>query len=635
MLQYFETLQDVNGNALAGATCTVTNYVGGALSSIYASNGTSLPIASSVVTADVTGQVSFWVPDGSYTLTYKFNGTTYKVKSPVQMIDPLSFTAGTDSGAANAYVITDARFPANLYVGLKFEFKAANTNTGSSTLNLNGTGPQSILQPGGSGLGASQIIAGGLYRVEWDGSEWQLFGSNSPPVYAITSAEATAAATFGVTINTTLPYGSWRRYGADPTGVADSAPALNTCIACNADCFDDYPGGGNYILNSSVTVVGPGSVGRYPITIRGQAPYIGNGIGGTRLTLQTIAGTGAAHLQFTAFCTCVRIEKIGFQWQSNVGGGQYGIHATVDIRPFTFDQCSFINSVASPNMTAIQLDGGGTYVGEGDITRCYIAGVKNGVSMAGNCTSVRVHHNAFYGNSLGTNGILLSSTVNGPEISGNTIEGWTNGVNSAAVNVRQGFNYFEGNTTDIVWSAVAPFSSSIADRNVSSSSQNIPAANNSTANALLGGSYGNSIDSANLTAYRGFDELGLAANVGYQTTLTTTPTANGGGSLSGVTFSVSSYSRVGGTLYWNFELSATLTGAATNAIQIPIPTGIFPVVSGVNPVQVLNNGSNAIGLAYWSSAAAQINVAPGPNTSSNWTAGAIQINGQVAIRIVS
>src|SRR5580658_3487814 len=120
MLQFFDTLTDDSGNALLGATVAVTAFPGGGAATIYSTNGTTAPIATSTVVADITGQVSFYAPDGAYILTYSYKGTIYKTCSPVQLIDPMGFVAATDTGsAANVYAVSGSQYPAQLYVGMK------------------------------------------------------------------------------------------------------------------------------------------------------------------------------------------------------------------------------------------------------------------------------------------------------------------------------------------------------------------------------------------------------------------------------------------------------------------------------------------------------------------------------------
>lgn len=238
MLQYFDTLTDDSGNSLLGATVAVTNYPSGTPATIYATNGTTQPIANSTVSADITGQVSFFAPDGAYTLTYAYKGTQYKVRSPVQFLDPMGFVAVADTGAANAYAVGGAAYPAQLYTGLKLEILVSNTNTGSSTIAYQGGPPQPLTMPGGIGLQPGMVQQGGLSRVEWDGTKWQLLGAQSQPYYPQTPAEATA----GVTpTNFFYPSGNVLRYGAKGDGVNDDAPAIMTACSVSADVFFPTP----------------------------------------------------------------------------------------------------------------------------------------------------------------------------------------------------------------------------------------------------------------------------------------------------------------------------------------------------------------------------------------------------------
>lgn len=237
MYQYFDTLTDDSGNALLGATLTVTKYPSGA-APIYLTNGTAQPIASSTVAADITGQVSFFIPDGSYIFTYVYKGTTYKVRSPVQTLDPMGFVAITDSGSTNALAVVDSRLPASLYTGLKVEVQALSNNTGAATLNFQGLGPQPIVQPGGSAIVPGMIQTSGLFRFEWDGIEWQLLGAQSQPFYAITPAEQAASVTI---INSSIYPGDPRRYGAKLDGVTNDTAAWVAAISMGqpllSNCF--------------------------------------------------------------------------------------------------------------------------------------------------------------------------------------------------------------------------------------------------------------------------------------------------------------------------------------------------------------------------------------------------------------
>lgn len=68
--------------------------------------------------------------------------------------------AYTDSGAANAYVLTpigSKKSPPTYINGMTAEFTTANPNTGASTVNVSGLGVKDIRLPGGAAVAADQV----------------------------------------------------------------------------------------------------------------------------------------------------------------------------------------------------------------------------------------------------------------------------------------------------------------------------------------------------------------------------------------------------------------------------------------------------------------------------------------------
>lgn len=87
-------------------------------------------------------------------------------------------TAGTafltDTGAANAYVLTPAPAISAYAAGQLFLFKTANANTGASTVNVSAKGAKAIVRRDGSALQAGDIPAGSVNAVLYDGTAFQL-----------------------------------------------------------------------------------------------------------------------------------------------------------------------------------------------------------------------------------------------------------------------------------------------------------------------------------------------------------------------------------------------------------------------------------------------------------------------------
>jgi hypothetical protein len=79
-----------------------------------------------------------------------------------------------DSGAVNALVVTLAPVPPAYAAGMTLRIKAVNSNTGATTLNVNGLGAKSVVRRDGSALLDSDIIFGAVQDYIYDGTNFQL-----------------------------------------------------------------------------------------------------------------------------------------------------------------------------------------------------------------------------------------------------------------------------------------------------------------------------------------------------------------------------------------------------------------------------------------------------------------------------
>lgn len=86
-----------------------------------------------------------------------------------------------DSGAVNALAITLAPVPAAYVAGMSFRIKAANSNTGATTLNVNGLGTKDVARHDGSVLLDSDIISGAMDEYIYDGTKFLMPGANATP----------------------------------------------------------------------------------------------------------------------------------------------------------------------------------------------------------------------------------------------------------------------------------------------------------------------------------------------------------------------------------------------------------------------------------------------------------------------
>lgn len=85
--------------------------------------------------------------------------------------------AGTDTGSANAYIVTFVAgqpIPAAYTAGMRVVFKALTACTGASTVNVQGLGVVNIKRANGVALAANDIVSGQLVELTYDGTNFQM-----------------------------------------------------------------------------------------------------------------------------------------------------------------------------------------------------------------------------------------------------------------------------------------------------------------------------------------------------------------------------------------------------------------------------------------------------------------------------
>lgn len=88
-----------------------------------------------------------------------------------------SFSRGAVGGTANAITITLSPSPSSYQLGMTVKFIATASNSGPSTININGLGSRNIYKITSSGivaLEAGDLILGGFYTLIYDGTQFQL-----------------------------------------------------------------------------------------------------------------------------------------------------------------------------------------------------------------------------------------------------------------------------------------------------------------------------------------------------------------------------------------------------------------------------------------------------------------------------
>lgn len=105
---------------------------------------------------------------------------------------PIAYGAG--GGSSNAFTVTLSPAPTSLVAGLWLLVKANHTNTGASTINVNGLGATAIKKWTDQALEAGDIVNGQIFEVLYDGTNFQLITEPGAPraIYGVTTGSANA-----------------------------------------------------------------------------------------------------------------------------------------------------------------------------------------------------------------------------------------------------------------------------------------------------------------------------------------------------------------------------------------------------------------------------------------------------------
>jgi hypothetical protein len=131
---------------------------------------------SSLPTFGVAGR-TFYATDTAQ--IFYDNGSAWVNVSPgltaasISAIQQQAFTYGADFGVANGYEVNLTPAP-TVVAGSVVIFKAANANTGASTLSVNSASAVAIKKQGTVALAGGEIAAGQIVRVTFDGTYFQL-----------------------------------------------------------------------------------------------------------------------------------------------------------------------------------------------------------------------------------------------------------------------------------------------------------------------------------------------------------------------------------------------------------------------------------------------------------------------------
>lgn len=103
MFRYRDVIQLSSGPAIPGATVTITNYPSGTAAALFSDNGVT-PLFSNVLTADATGEVTFYAANGRYSVSVTTSYGNETLLDAIQLYDPAD--AGGGPGTVTSVTLT-------------------------------------------------------------------------------------------------------------------------------------------------------------------------------------------------------------------------------------------------------------------------------------------------------------------------------------------------------------------------------------------------------------------------------------------------------------------------------------------------------------------------------------------------
>lgn len=260
--------------------------VGGLLTTYQA--GSTIPIATynstgalntNPVVLNSRGEADIWLlPNVGYRFVLTDSAGNQIPGYPIDNIfvsQLITLYGGVDTGNLNAYQLNFAANFTSLQNGIVLYFIASNTNTGPSTLDVNGLAFTPIINQSGSALSPGQIVAGGVTAVLYFNGNWLLTsstgsvpqsGSFTATVTGGTNAPVSCAYTInGSFVSLNLPYSAFTStansftYAGLPAILQPATNKVlplgvmqnNTAVASNAQAWLGSTGTITFLLNGS------------------------------------------------------------------------------------------------------------------------------------------------------------------------------------------------------------------------------------------------------------------------------------------------------------------------------------------------------------------------------------------------
>lgn len=332
--------------------------------------------------------------NASYLFIYNAADNTFQLINPSLttansfLVQESSYNTAIDNGAANAYDVTlllapqvapTLGFPVYMRVG------AGNTNTGASTLTVNGVTDNIILN-NGSAIPAGSLVSNQLAYLIHNGTDWVL--NNPPAIGQLKSLQVfTAGGTWNrpVGINSVsveLVAGGGGSGGGAATGVGEATSSGG--------------GGGGGYSRRLIDVTSTASV-TVTVGAAGTAGGVGNsagGAGGTSSFGALVSATGGGGGAGSPNATSVG---------STAGNGGIGIGGDLNVN----GSCGIFGRVTG-GAVSLSNNGGGSYFSGASLVRNVAGSGLPGLQYGGGASGGRGGaSSSAYGGAVGAAGVVI------------------------------------------------------------------------------------------------------------------------------------------------------------------------------------------------------------------------------------
>lgn len=247
------------GNPLAGGL-VYTYAAGSSTPAATYTDSTGGTTNSNPIVLNSRGECSIWIlPNVSLKINVTDSSGNQIPGYPVDQVTVaqlITLWAGTDTGSVNSYILNFTANFTSLTNGIVLFWVPANSNTGTSNLNVNGLGVIPITNLNGSNLAAGQLVANQLAQVVYYGGNWILIAN---PVASYGVALGTFGPQDGVASATTTDLGLYAPSHVAQIGGTTTITSFGSSASILAPIYTMTFSGSLTLTYNSLSLILPGS----------------------------------------------------------------------------------------------------------------------------------------------------------------------------------------------------------------------------------------------------------------------------------------------------------------------------------------------------------------------------------------